>query len=81
MSAIFDVLAGIGDFFSMIGNFFVSIVDFVIDMVGDLVYVVALLGKFVIEIPGYFSWLPNEIVALLITAFSIVVIYMILGRK
>lgn len=81
MGAILDVLAGIGDFFSMIGNFLVSVVGFVIDMVGDLVYVVSLLAKFAIEIPGYFTWLPDEIVALLMVTFTIVTIYMILGRK
>ena len=81
MSAIFDVLASIGDFFAMIGNFFVTLVEFVIDMLADLVYVIALLGKFVLEIPGYFMWLPDEIVVLLLTAFGIVVVYMILNRK
>lgn len=69
------------DFFVGLGETISSIILFVVDMVGDLIYVVALLGKFVIEIPSYFMWLPNEIVALLVTAFGIVVIYMILNRK
>ena len=69
-------------------NFFVgfvdvitSVVNFVIDLVGDLLYVIALLAKFVIEIPSYFMWLPEEIIALLVALFGIVVIYMILNRK
>lgn len=74
MGALIELLVG---FVEAIG----SIIGFVFDMFSDLVYVVALLGKFMIELPGYFSWLPNEIVTLLITAFAIVVIYLILGRK
>ena len=69
-------------------NFFVgfvdvitSVVNFVIDLVGDLLYVIALLAKFVIEIPSYFMWLPEEIIALLVALFGFVVIYMILNRK
>lgn len=58
-----------------------AVIDFVVDFFTDLVYVIGLLGQFVIEIPGYFSWLPSEAVALLVTAFSIVVIYMVLNRK
>lgn len=69
------------DFFVGLGETIGSIIGFVIDMVGDLLYVIALLGKFILEIPGYFMWLPNEIVALLVTAFGIVVVYMILNRK
>lgn len=58
-----------------------SIINFVVDFFADLVYVITTLGQFVIEIPGYFVWLPAEIIALIVTIFSIVVIYMILGRK
>lgn len=74
MQAIVNMLTG---FFDAIG----SIIDFVVDFFSDLVFVIATLGQFVIEIPGYFVWLPVEIIALLVTIFSIVVIYMILGRK
>lgn len=74
MDAIVNFFVGLGETIS-------SIIGFVIDLVGDLLYVIALLGKFVIEIPSYFLWLPDAIVALLVTAFGIVVIYMILNRK
>lgn len=69
------------DFFSGIADFFTSIVEFVIGFFEDLIYVIGLMGQFVIEIPGYFSWLPSAAIALLVTTFSIVVIYMILNRK
>lgn len=74
MQALIDMFTG---FFDAIGK----IIDFIIDFFADLVFVIATLGQFVLEIPGYFVWLPGEIIALIITIFSIVVIYMILGRK
>lgn len=69
------------NFFTGIADVFGKIIDFVIDFFSDLVFVIATLGQFVLEIPGYFVWLPGEIIALIVTIFSIVVIYMILGRK
>lgn len=74
MSAIIDFFSGIADFFS-------SIVDFVVGFFEDLVYVIQLLGAFVAQIPQYFFFLPPAVVALLVTAFGIVLIYMILGRN
>lgn len=74
MQALINMLKG---FFDTIA----SIVDFIVDFFQDLVYVISLLGKFVVEIPSYFSFLPASLVVMLGTIFSIVVIYMILGRK
>lgn len=74
MDAIINFFVGLKDVFT-------SVVDFVVDFFSDLVYIIGLLGSFVLYIPTYFSWLPVEIVALVATAFSIVVIYMILNRK
>lgn len=74
MQAIIDMFSG---FLDAIG----SVIDFVIDFFSDLIFVISTLGQFVLEIPGYFVWLPTEIIALIITIFSIVVIYMILGRN
>lgn len=74
MQAIIDFFSGLVDFLS-------SIIDFVIGFFEDLVYVIALMGKFVLDIPGYFSWLPSVAISLLVTIFSIVVIYMVLNRK
>lgn len=74
MSALINMLKG---FFSTIG----SVIDFIVDFFADLIYVIGLLGKFILEIPSYFSWLPGSIVIVLGTLFSLVVIYMILGRK
>lgn len=69
------------DFFTSLADLFTKAVDFIIGFFEDVVYVILLLGKFVIEIPGYFLWLPGVAIALLVTIFSIVVIYMVLNRK
>lgn len=74
MDAILKMLKG---FISTVS----SICDFIVDFFADLVYVIGLLGKFILEIPAYFGWLPTTVLAILLTTFSIVVIYMILGRK
>lgn len=69
------------DFFTGFIDAISSIIDFVVDFFADLVYVITTLGQFIIEIPGYFMWLPAEIIVWITTIFSMVVIYMILGRK
>lgn len=74
MKAIIDFFSGLGDVIS-------GVVDFVINLVADLVYVVMLLGQFVVEIPYYFSWLPDTCLLILITTFSLVVIYVVINRK
>jgi len=74
MKALVDMLKGIVDFIG-------SLIDFVVGFFQDLVYVIGLLGQFVLEIPGYFGWLPSAAITLLVTTFSIVVIYMVLNRK
>ena len=62
-------------------EFFSTVFDFVVDFVQDTLYVVKLTGEFVLKIPDYFSWLPAPVLALIVTAFSVVVIYKILGRE
>lgn len=68
-------------FFRGIGNAIVAAFDFVISFFQDLIYVIQLLGKFLVQLPSYFSWLPGDILGLLLTLFAIVVIYKILGRE
>lgn len=69
------------DFFKGFADLVDSLVDFVIGIVNDLVYVVQLLGQVLVKLPTFFSWLPTEIWATIAIAFSIVVIYKILGRE
>ena len=75
------MLNTIKDYLSTIGDFFSSIYGFVISFFQDTAYVIKLTAEFVAKIPDYFSWLPPELVALIVTIFSIVVIYKVLGRE
>lgn len=75
------MLSSIKDYIVSIGEFFNSIFDFVLDFFSDIAYVIKLTGEFVLGIPDYFSWLPAEAVALIVSIFGIVVIYKVLGRE
>lgn len=71
---IIEALQGIFDFFRML-------FEFVIDFFNDVVYIIRLTAQFVARIPSYFSWLPSEVVALIVSIFAVVVIYKVLGRE
>lgn len=74
MDVIIDFLAGIGEVI-------VTVIEFVVSFFSDVVYVIQLTGKFLAQIPTYFSWLPGELLGLLVIIFGVVVIYKILGRE
>lgn len=74
MKAIIDFIVGLGEVIS-------GVISFVIGFFEDLIYAIGLLGKFILDIPDYLSWLPDPVIASLITTFSIVTIYVILNRK
>ncbi len=74
MGALIDILKSIGEMIT-------AVFAFIIDFFQDLLYVIQLTGKFLMAIPGYFSWLPGPLLTLLLVIFSIVVIYKILGRE
>lgn len=69
------------DFFKSFIDIVVSLVDFVVQLFKDLIYIIGLLGKFIVQIPQYIGWLPSTCIALLISTFAVVVIYKILGRE
>lgn len=69
------------DFFKSFTDIVSSLVDFVIGLFEDLVYMIKLLGQVVINIPVYFSWLPGEVLALVVVLIGVVVVYKILGRE
>lgn len=69
------------DFFVGVYNTVSELVNYVIGFIGDLVYVVKLTGQFVANIPVYFAWMPSAVVSVLISIFSVVVIYKVLGRE
>lgn len=68
-------------FFSAIGDAIVSVFDFIVAFFMDLVYMIHLLGIFIVQIPSYFNFLPPGMSALLILIFGIVVLYKIFGRE
>lgn len=74
MDSILQFLTGIGDAI-------VSFFDVIFSFLRDTVYLVQLTGKFLAAIPSYFSWLPPQLLGLLVAIFSIVVLYKILGRE
>lgn len=69
------------DFLSSIGDAILAAIDFVISFFGDLIYIIQLLGKFMLQLPSFLSWLPAPVVGVLLTTFAIVVIYKITGRS
>lgn len=74
-------MADILVFFKGIASAITSLIDFLISFVSDVVYICELCGQFVLNIPSYFSWLPAEAVAIIVTIFAVVVIYKIAGRE
>lgn len=71
---IFDVVSKIGEFIS-------TAWDFVIDFLTDTFEMIKLVGDSVAKIPTYISWLPPELLAVVIAIFGVIVIYKILGRE
>ena len=69
------------EFIKGIAEAVTAAIDFLFGIIEDLVYMVKLLGEFILQIPAFLSWLPASIVTIFITIFSIVVIYKIIGRE
>lgn len=74
-------LGDIGSFLEAIGDAILFGIQYLVDFMSDIAYVIRLTGEFVADIPQYFSWLPSQIVAIIVSLFGIVVIYKIIGRE
>lgn len=74
-------LESIGNFIQGIGEAIKAAIDFLIGFIEDIFSVVEMCGKAVASIPDMIGWMPTTVIGLLIGAFSIVVIYKILGRE
>ncbi len=74
------MLDGIIDILTKIGDFFSSVVDFIVSIFTDLANFIKLLGQFVAKFPDWFSWLPVEILTLLVLFIGVVVLLRVLGR-
>lgn len=73
-------MGAIIDFFTGLASTVSAVIDFVISFFQDLIYIIGMLGTLLLELPSYFGWLPSVCFTLVITTFSIVVIYKVLGR-
>lgn len=73
-------MQAIVDFLSSIGSAILAGIDFVVSFFEDLVYIIQLTGRFLAQLPSFFSWLPTPVVSGLLTTFAIVVVYKIAGR-
>lgn len=75
------MLETIKDFIVGIGEMLMFIWDFVIGFFEDIAYIVKLTGQAVLHIPDIFSWLPVEMVALIVLIIGVVVVYKVTGRE
>ena len=69
------------DFLNQLVDAVNAVIDFVVKFVQDIVYVVGLIGDFIVYIPNFFGWLPASLLSILVLVFSVVAIYKILGRS
>lgn len=65
---------------SAISSFFTTVWNIITGLIDDIIYIVKLLGNLVTQIPSLFSWLPAPVLALVILAIGLVVVYKVLGR-
>ena len=75
------MLQTIKDFIVGIGDGIALIIDFVLDFFRGIADLVVWTGKAVAQIPKLFSWLPPEILAIIVTIFAVVVSYKVFGRE
>lgn len=75
------MLATVKEYIIGIGELIRSGFDFVLGFFEDIVYLVKITARFVVQIPSYFAWLPAPVVTLIITIFGVVVVYKVLGRE
>lgn len=74
MNAIIGFFTGLAD---LLGGAF----EFLLSLVSDIVYTASLIVKAVASLPGFFTWLPPPVLALVITIFGVVAIYKLIGRE
>lgn len=61
-------------------EFFQTIWEFIVSFVQDIIYIIKSLAQLVLRIPSYFSWLPSQVLTLLLTAISVAVVYKVVNR-
>lgn len=68
-------------FLEGIGLFLAGLVDLVISLVSDIIYVITLAGRTLLQLPSYLEWIPREVRVMLFSLFAIVVVYKVIGRE
>lgn len=68
-------------FFEGIVGAITGAIDFLIGFFEDIVYIVKITGKFVLEIPNYLAWLPAPVLVIVVVVFGVAVIYKVMGRE
>lgn len=63
------------------GNFLDNITSFIFHFYHDLVYYISLLIKAHASLPQYFAFLPSTVISILLTTFSLVIVFQVLGRQ
>ena len=69
------------NFFEGLGDILLSLVDFVVSFFSDLVWIIQTLTWAMSQIPSLLSWIPEEILVIILGTLSVVVIYKIMGRE
>lgn len=69
------------NFFKSIGAVITSCIDLLWTFIQDIIQIILMLSKFLGQITGFLSWLPDPLPFLLLSTFTIVVIYKIAGRE
>ena len=75
------MLDGLFDSFSTIGEYISTAWTFLVDFFKDTFDMIKLVGETVAKLPQYFTWLPEELLTILLVLFGVVVLYKILGRE
>lgn len=68
-------------FFEGIANAVSAAFEFLISIVQDIVYLVQLTGRMLVQIPMMMSWIPSPVLAILTTGITIAVLFKVLGRE
>lgn len=74
-------MQGILNAITGIFNLITSLIDFAFTLVRDLLVIVGMLGKFVVELPSWFNaFFPPGVTSVFLVLLSVTIIYRVTGR-
>lgn len=74
-------MQAIVNFFEGIGDVILAVVEFVVSFFSDIVWIIDTLLWAIGQIPSFLGWIPAQLQAVILVAFSVVIIYKIMGRE